>query len=122
MAKKKEPKIEPMRPLRTTKSRLSCILSAAELKEKGFALASTVQEIGQEEAAQKLQRESMKARLSQLAARKTELANAVASGKEYRDVDVNVMLDGATVHEVRTEHRGNCGDPKRHGCRNAAPA
>lgn len=74
---------------------LLCKLTLDELRAAGDELARAVQDIGAETDRQTEIKAQMKARLSELEARKTQLAIKVSRREEYRDVQVHVIHDYA---------------------------
>ena len=89
--------------LRTTTRRLPVHLTDEQKLIMGHDLAATVQEAASEVEAQKTQKEQMKAKLSELAARAARLSSIIASGTEYLDVEVEVRLGAAEVQVVRLD-------------------
>ena len=84
---------------------LPCRLTDEELRERGQALAQTVQNIATEQTRQTDLKAQMKATLAGLQARESLLANVVARREEFRDVLVALVPDHAagTLTEVRLD-------------------
>lgn len=84
---------------------LPCKLTDAELLSKADELSVVVQEINAEEDRQTDLKAQMKARLTELDARKTRLAITIGRKEEYRDTDVSVMADiqAGTVSVTRVD-------------------
>lgn len=90
--------------LKTHTLLLATPLTQDEVLALARELANTVQAVGAEEALQKNLKDQMKAKLSELQARQTRLSIVVATGKEYRNVEVEVcLLDTGQVQEVRLD-------------------
>ena len=67
-------------------------------------LANTVQAVGAEVEEQKNVKDQMKAKLSELQARLTRISIVVATGKEYRQVEVEYQITNqGLVQEVRMD-------------------
>lgn len=90
---------------RTTVRSLPCRLSDEELLKKGADLATAVQDIATEEGRQADIKASMKARLAEIEARRTQLAIAVSRKEEHRDVEVDVFHDyqRGIVEDIRRD-------------------
>ena len=88
---------------------LPCKLTPEERREAGEALAGVVQDVAAEGDRQTDIKAQMKARLTELEARKAQLAITISRGEEYRDVRVQDTPDYAagTVHTVRMD-TGEC--------------
>lgn len=87
-----------------TTQKLPVVLSPDGIMDAARELASVIQADAVELEDQKTMKEQMKARLSELQARQSRLASVVASGKEYRDVEVEVrFVDAEHVEEVRKD-------------------
>jgi hypothetical protein len=84
---------------------LPCKLSDTELLQKADELSVVVQEISAEEDRQVDVKAQMKARLTELDARKTRLAITIGRKEEYRDTDVALMGDiqAGTVSAIRAD-------------------
>ena len=89
--------------LRVDSRRLQCVLSDEEVQGLALELAQTLTDIEAEEECQKELREQQKSRLSGFRARVKELATSVVSKSAPRDVDIQVMLSGLQVQEVRLD-------------------
>lgn len=96
---------ESIRKLKTITKLLPCKLTEIELLNYGNELALTVQNIGTEEERQASLKQELKARLTALESKRSEIASKVARKEEYRDVEVEPMLDFLTEHykEIRTD-------------------
>jgi hypothetical protein len=90
---------------RTVVRSLPCVLTDEELLKKGSDLATAVQDIATEEGRQVDLKASMKARLAEIEARRTQLAIAVSRKEEHRDVEVDIWHDyqRAVVQEIRRD-------------------
>lgn len=82
---------------------LPVTLTQEEVMALALELANTVQAMGAEVEEQKNLKDQMKARLSELQAKQTRLSIVVATGKEYRSVEVTLRLVSDTCQEVRTD-------------------
>lgn len=84
-------------------------LTQDELRERGDALAATIQNENTEERRQADQKKQMKARLTELQARRTQLAITISRREEERDVTVDVWhdYDALKVETVRRD-TGEC--------------
>lgn len=90
--------------LNTRTQKLPTALSQDELLVYAMELANTVQAMGAEVEEQKNLKDQMKAKLSELQARQTRISIVVATGKEYRDVEIQLrMEDHGLIQEVRTD-------------------
>lgn len=96
---------EPIRLHRTVVRSLPCRLTEEELLKKGGELAATVQDIETEERRQMDQKATMKARMTEIEARRTQLAIAVSRREEDRDVQVDIFHDyqRGVVEDVRRD-------------------
>lgn len=93
-----------MQIIKTQSQYLPTTLSQEEVMVLALELANTVQATGAEIELQKNIKDQMKAKLSELQARQTRLSIVVATGKEYRDVEVQSCLtEHGLVQEVRTD-------------------
>lgn len=72
---------------------LPCRLTEGELLARADDLSVVVQETTAEEGRQTDVKAQMKARLTELDARKTRLAITIGRKEEYRDVEVELMAD-----------------------------
>jgi hypothetical protein len=72
---------------------LPCRLTETELLDRADQLSVVVQETTAEEGRQTDVKAQMKARLTELDARKTRLAITIGRKEEYRDVEVELMAD-----------------------------
>lgn len=90
---------------RTEKRNLSCTLTDEELIERGEKLATLTQKIEQTEDAQASEKKQMKEALDGLYDAQRAIATVVKTRAEYRDVDVEIVLDYDVlqVREVRTD-------------------
>lgn len=90
---------------RTVVRSLPCRLTDEELLKKGGDLATAVQDIATEEGRQADIKASMKAKLAEIEARRTQLAIAVSRKEEHRDVEVDIWHDyqRAVVQEIRRD-------------------
>ena len=91
--------------LKTVMRSVPCRLTDAELLTRADELSVVVQETTAEEGRQTDIKAQMKARLTELAARKTRLALTIGRKEEHRDVDVAHVADlqAGTVTVVRTD-------------------
>lgn len=87
-------------------------LTDAVLRDRGDALAAVIQDLKAEEDRQVDAKTQMKARLTELDAKKTQLAITISRREEYQEVMVDIYHDfdrrvvetvrrdtGATIHE-----------------------
>lgn len=90
---------------RTVVRSLPCTLTDEELLKKGGELATAVQDIATEEGRQADIKASMKAKLAEIEARRTQLAIAVSRKEEHRDVEVEIWHDyqRTVVQEIRRD-------------------
>lgn len=90
---------------RTIVRSLPCRLTDDELLKKGSELATAVQDIATEEGRQLDIKASMKAKLAEIEARRTQLAIAVSRKEEHRDVEVDIWHDyqRAIVQDIRRD-------------------
>lgn len=90
---------------RTETRNLPVKLREDELLERGHSLASVIQDITSEEARQVDVKAQMKARLSELEARRSQLAIVVSRREEQRDVTCDVFhdYDRVVVETVRRD-------------------
>ena len=72
---------------------LPCRLTERELLDRADQLSVVVQETNAEEGRQTDVKAQMKAKLTELDARKTRLAITIGRKEEYRDVEVELMAD-----------------------------
>lgn len=84
---------------------LPCRLTEGELLARADDLSVVVQETTAEEGRQTDVKAQMKARLTELDARKTRLAITIGRKEEYRDVEVEHLADlqAGTVSVIRTD-------------------
>lgn len=84
---------------------LPCRLSETELLARADELSVVVQETSAEESRQTDVKTQMKARLTELDARKTRLAITIGRKEEFRDVEVELMADvqAGTVTVIRQD-------------------
>ena len=83
---------------------LACKLTDEELRAKSDELAQTVQDTANEETRQTDLKSQMKAKMTELQSRQTQLASHISRREEYRDVQVEILLIGeGKVKEVRTD-------------------
>lgn len=83
---------------------LACKLTDEELRAKSDELAQTVQDTANEETRQTDLKSQMKAKMTELQSRQTQLASHISRREEYRDVQVEIILVGdGKVKEVRTD-------------------
>lgn len=90
---------------RTIVRSLPVKLTDEELLKKGGELATAVQDIATEEGRQADIKASMKARLAEIEARRTQLAIAVSRKEEHRDVEVDIFHDyqRGVVEDIRRD-------------------
>ncbi len=93
------------RTINTVKRELPCTLTPDELRDRSLQLARSFTEIASEESRQSQIKDELKGIMSRLFRRQSELALAVQTGEEKREVDVDfVMLgDDETISEVRRD-------------------
>lgn len=72
---------------------LPCRLTETELLDRADQLSVVVQETNAEEGRQTDVKAQMKAKLTELDARKTRLAITIGRKEEYRDVEVELVAD-----------------------------
>lgn len=89
MAKEKQRYVSLKRVMRN----LPCRLTEPELLDRADQLSVVVQETNAEEGRQTDVKAQMKAKLTELDARKTRLAITIGRKEEYRDVEVELMAD-----------------------------
>jgi len=91
--------------IRTETRSLPVKLHEDELRDRGDKLAAVIQDLNAEEDRQVDVKAQMKARLSELDAKKTQLAIVISRREEYRDVPVDVFADYAKqiVEAVRRD-------------------
>lgn len=96
---------ETMRYVRSETRFLPVKLREDELRDRGDMLAATIQDLNAEENRQVDIKAQMKARLSELDAKKTQLAIVISRREEERDVVVNIYhdYDKMTVDFVRED-------------------
>lgn len=84
---------------------LPCRLTDDELLKAGSDLATAVQDIAAEEGRQTDIKASMKAKLAEIEARRTQIAIKVSRKEEHRDVEVDIWHDyqRAVVQEIRRD-------------------
>ena len=84
---------------------LPCKLTEKELRTAGSDLAGVVQDIATEADRHVDIKSQMKARLSELEARKSILAITISRREEYRDVEIEVLsnYDEGIVRRVRMD-------------------
>jgi hypothetical protein len=101
MAKKKETQMTIN--LKTVTRKLPCKLNDDELRTKGDELAVTCQEIANEQTNAKQIKDQLKMKMSELEARKGQLALTISRREEYRDVEVVVdfLETGDNAGQVR---------------------
>lgn len=91
MAKKDTTEL--LKVLRTETRFLPVKLDADELRDRGDKLAAVIQDLNAEENRQVDLKAQMKARLSELDARKTQLAIMISRREENQDVTVDIFHD-----------------------------
>lgn len=91
--------------LRKLTRNLPCRLTHDELLDRADQLSVVVQETTAEENRQTDAKAQMKARLTELDARKTRLAITISRKEEYRDVEVELVADvqAGTVTAYRND-------------------
>lgn len=84
---------------------LPCRLTDEELLKAGSDLATAVQDIAAEENRQVDLKATMKAKLAEIEARRTQIAIKVSRKEEYRDVEVDIWHDyqRTVVQEIRRD-------------------
>lgn len=99
------PEIAELKVAKTTTRTLPVKLSQDELRERGDTLASVIQDLNTEQKRQTDQKAQMKAKLSELEARQTQLAIMISRREEDREVVIDVWHDfeRGTVSEVRRD-------------------
>jgi hypothetical protein len=91
-------------PIRTFTRTLAVILTADEVMQAGHQLAETIQDINAEQRRQDDMKAQMKARLAELAAKQTRLAIMVTRVEDFRDVEIQAIVNGkGLVDEIRTD-------------------
>lgn len=90
---------------RTVVRSLPCRLNDEELLKAGGDLATAVQDLAAEEGRQADIKASMKAKVTEIEARRTQLAIKVSRKEEHRDVEVDIWHDyqRAVVQEIRRD-------------------
>lgn len=90
---------------RTVVRSLPCRLNDEELLKAGGDLATAVQDLATEEGRQADVKASMKAKVTEIEARRTQLAIKVSRKEEHRDVEVDIWFDyqRAVVQEIRRD-------------------
>jgi len=87
--------------------RLPCALNEAELNARGDELATAVQELARAETEEAERRKAVKARLTEMELKVSDLAETVKSRREERDVmvvgELVGMAEGPMVREVRMD-------------------
>lgn len=68
-------------------------LTETELRERGDSLAAVIQDLNAEENRQVDMKTQMKARITELDAKQTQLAITISRREEYRDVTCDVWHD-----------------------------
>lgn len=94
--------------LRRVVRNLPCRLTGDELLTRADELSVVVQETTAEEGRQTDVKAQMKARLTELDARKTRLAITIGRKEEYRDVEVELVAD--IQAQTTTVHRTDTGE------------
>jgi hypothetical protein len=96
---------EDLKLARTESKTLPVKLTERELRERGDSLASVIQDLNTEEHRQVDIKAQMKARVSELDARKTQLAITISRREEDRDVTIEVWHDyeRVRVYAVRRD-------------------
>lgn len=90
--------------LKTTTQILSVRLTREEVEAHAKELAVGWKNLGYEQELQKVARDQMKARLSEMQANLSHLSLLVSSGTDYRTVEVETrLLDDGQVQEVRLD-------------------
>jgi hypothetical protein len=84
---------EEMRLVKTESRNLPVKLTEMELRERGDSLAAVIQDLTAEESRQIDVKTQMKARLTELDAKKSQLAITISRREEYRDVLVEIWHD-----------------------------
>ena len=79
--------------LKKTTRNLPCQLTNGELLDRADQLSVVVQETNAEEGRQTDAKAQMKARLTELDARKTRLAITIGRKEEYRDIEIELVAD-----------------------------
>ena len=91
------------RVLRSYKRSLPYTLGDAELRLKAIQLAQTFDEVRLETAAQKEVVDGLKAKMSNLLIKQSQLARVVQSGRDVADVDIDLVICGEIVQEIRRD-------------------
>ena len=91
--------------MRTETRKLPCKLTIEEKINRGLDLVGTFHKIAAEQVRQATVKKEMAAILTQMLAEQTKIANAIETGEEDREVDVDLfMLPGnESVSEVRRD-------------------
>jgi len=87
---------------KTIKSTLMCDLTDKERREYGISLATTLGDMGEIETQKKREMDHFKDRIAGLQAKADELSRKVRDGKEWRDVDCNVILGAPDKEHKQT--------------------
>lgn len=90
---------------------LDCDLTEKEILAYGRELAQINQEIASEEDRQSSLKQELKARITGIEARRTEISAKVNRGKELREVQIEVTADFKT--DMATEIRMDTGEVYR---------
>lgn len=105
---------ETLKVLRTEARFLPVKLDQDELRDRGDKLAAVIQDLNAEENRQVDMKAQMKARLSELDAKKTQLAIVISRREEDRDVQVDIFADyGRAVMEVVRRDTGEVLNSRR---------
>lgn len=91
--------------VKTITRSLPCRLTDDELMKAGSDLATVVEDITNEESRQTDQKTQMKAKLTELDARRSQLAIKVRRREEFREVEVEIDFDyqRGMITEIRTD-------------------
>jgi hypothetical protein len=90
---------------RTETRRLLCTLTPSELQAAGAKLAEVCEDIANEERGQTDIKAQLKAKMTGLEAKRTEIAMIVRRKADYKEVPVETLFnyDTAIVEDVRTD-------------------
>jgi hypothetical protein len=94
--------------IKTVTRNVPCRLTEDELRQRGDSLAEVVESRHAEEKRQADLKSQMKARITELEAKQTQLAIAISRKEEYRDVSCDIF--GDPTHDTATVVRRDTGE------------
>jgi len=97
---------------KTIKQTLMCDLTDKERREYGISLATTLGDMGEIETQKKREMDHFKDRIAGLQAKADELSRKVRDGKEWRDVECQILL-GSPDREHKQTIRLDTGETIR---------